>query len=464
VSFRVRITLIAAAAVAIAIALAALVTYNTTRRELLSEVDHSLQERMALFAAVQDQTSLEEALRGDADNDHGPLSRGDTGFDAVFYRFLPTDSPIALTNYSKTGGLPIGAAEQAVYDGTATSALRTVPVANDNLRMLTAAIPTGVVQVARSLAEVDSSLTGLAAVLKMAAIVGILLAAAVGYLVARDAARPIRALAAAAEHVAETQELAAHIDVHRTDEVGRLAESFNDMLAALDRSREQQRRLVHDAGHELRTPLTAIRTNIELLSRMDSIPDEERKQMIADIDSEIQELSGLVTELVDLAAEPPSAMDVPEEVNLGDVVDRVADKFRRRTENTINVVADESVVLGRAAMLERAVSNLIDNAVKWSPPDAPIDVTVRGGTVSVVDRGPGIDEEDRPFVFNRFYRATAARSTPGSGLGLSIVTKVAEDHGGQAFVGDSVSGAIVGFQIPLLEREQDEPPDTFDTA
>ena len=245
--------------------------------------------------------------------------------------------------------------------------------------------------------------------------------------------------------------------MHRTDEVGRLAESFNSMLAALESSREQQRRLVHDAGHELRTPLTAIRTNIELLSRVDNIPDEERKQMIADIDTEIQELSGLVTELVDLAAEPPSSTEVTEEVNLADVVDRVADKFRRRSGNSINVVADESVVLGRTATLERAVSNLIDNAVKWSPADAPIDVTVRTGRVSVADRGPGIDEADRPFIFNRFYRATAARSTPGSGLGLSIVAKVAEDHGGQTFVADAGPGAVVGFEIPVLDDEASSP-------
>ncbi|MGA9596573.1 MAG: HAMP domain-containing sensor histidine kinase, partial [Acidimicrobiia bacterium] len=289
------------------------------------------------------------------------------------------------------------------------------------------------------------------------AVVGVLIAAAIGYLVARGAARPIRQLAEAAEHVAETQELAARIDVHRTDEVGRLAESFNSMLAALESSREQQRRMVHDAGHELRTPLTAIRTNIELLSRVDNIPDEERKQMIADIDTEIQELSGLVTELVDLAAEPPSSTEVTEEVNLADVVDRVADKFRRRSGNTINVVADESVVLGRTATLERAVSNLIDNAVKWSPADAPIDVTVETGRVSVADRGPGIDEADRPFIFNRFYRATAARSTPGSGLGLSIVAKVAEDHGGQTFVADAGPGAVVGFEIPVLDDEASSP-------
>lgn len=450
-SFRARIALISASAVAIAIALAALVTYNTTRRELMAEVDQSLNERMERFAQAEDLPGLQEAFHGLAESDHGLFSRGETGFDAIFFQYWPTDSPNALTNYLRDGGLPIGQTEQAVYDGEAIYALRTVPVEDDNLRMLTASTPTGVIQIARSLAEVDNSLSGLAYVLRMAAVVGVLLAGAVGYLIARGAARPIGQLAAAAEHVAETQELAARIDVRRTDEVGRLAGSFNAMLAALESSREQQRRLVHDAGHELRTPLTAIRTNIELLARVDSIPAEEREQMIADVDSEIQELSGLVTELVDLAAAPPTMPESIEEVSLGDVAERVADRYRRRTENNIIVKADDSVVLGRTASLERAVGNLLDNAVKWSPPDAPIDVTVEDGTVTVTDRGPGIDEEDKPLVFERFYRATKARAAPGSGLGLSIVAKVVTDHGGEAFVGDSESGAVVGFRLPVVE-------------
>jgi two-component system sensor histidine kinase MprB len=453
-SFRARIALISATAVAIAIALAALITYTTTRHELLAEVDGSLQQRLDTLQEIEDLPALITALRSDGDSE--AFGHGTSGFDKIFYQFNPEGSTTLVHTYPVEGGLPIGAQEQAVYDGQVASVLRTVPgVTGDNLRMLTATIPTGVVQIARSLAEVDSSLHGLAAVLKMAAVVGVLIAAAIGYVVARDAARPIRQLAQAAEHVAMTQELASRIDVNRADEVGRLAESFNAMLAALENSREQQRRLVHDAGHELRTPLTAIRTNIEMLTRMDNIPAEDRRQMIDDVDNEIQELSGLVTELVDLAAEPPTASEATEPVNLGEIVDRVAEKFRRRTGHTIEVVTDESVVCGRSATLERAVSNLVDNALKWSPLDQPVEVKVAGGTVTVTDNGPGIDAEDRPFVFNRFYRATAARSTPGSGLGLSIVAKVAEEHGGRVFVGDTVAGAVVGFTVPVLGEDED---------
>jgi len=465
-SFRVRVAMISAVAVAIAIALAALVTYNATRRELLAEVDESLQIRLDTIGEAEDLLDLIGALRGDADRGYGPFGRAERGFDAIFYQYWPTGSPALVHNYTQEGGLPIGEAEQAVYDGTVSSIRRTVAVEGDNLRMLTTTIPTGVVQVARSLAEVDSSLAGLASVLKMAAVVGVLLAAAVGYLIARGASRPLRQLAEAAEHVAETQELAARIDVDRTDEVGRLAESFNAMLAALESSRLQQRRLVHDAGHELRTPLTAIRTNIELLRRMDEIPPEELEHMIADIDNEIRELSRLVTELVDLATELPPTTAETEEVSLGEIVDRVAEKYRRRTTHPIEVTSDDTVVCGRAASLERAVGNLVDNALKWSAPDEPVTIRVEAGAVTVADRGPGIDDEDRPFVFNRFYRATKARSTPGSGLGLSIVAKVAEDHGGTAFVARPDTGAVVGFSIPVVKGDEQSsvPKETVETS
>lgn len=446
-SLRVRIALISAGAVAVAIAVAAFVTFHTAKSELLAEVDGSLRERVERFEGVDDFGDLVRAFASfDNEGQRGPFDRGTRGFDAIYVQFLPADSTRAI---AFPIALPIGPQEQAVYDRRDSLALRSVEVEGDNLRMLTAALPGGTVQVARSLAEVDSTLEGLGSVLRLAAVVGAILAGAVGFFVARGAARPIGQLAAAAEHVAETQELAARIEVDRNDEVGRLAQSFNAMLAALEGSRAQQRRLVHDAGHELRTPLTAIRTNVELLGKVDDIPDAERARMIQDIDSEIQELTVLVGELVDLAAEPPTEHATATEVSLRDLAEGVADKYRRRTGRTINVTADDSVATGDEAMLERAVSNLIDNADKWSPDSAPIDIFVASGRVSVVDQGPGIDAADRPHVFDRFYRATRARSTPGSGLGLSIVAKAAEDHGGSAFVGEPQRGAIVGFEIPV---------------
>ena len=449
-SFRVRIALISAAAVAVAFAIAAWVTYSTTQRELIAEVDDSLYGRLERIEEVNNPLDLVAVLGGfDSALPRGPFERGVRGFDAIFWQFVPTESGPAITDYPVEGGLPFGPAEQAVIEGDVTTSIRTVDVGDDRLRVLTSSLPTGVMQVARSLAEVDSSLEGLASVLRMAAIVGVLLAGVVGYFVARGVARPIGELAAAAEHVAETQELGERIEVERSDEVGRLANSFNSMLSALDRSRQQQRQLVRDAGHELRTPLTALRTNVELLSRVRDLPDDERTRMLADIESEVHELSGLVSELVELAAEPVIDDSDLGPVHLGDLAERIAEKYRRRTSRIIDVSTDGSVVNGQRTQLERAVSNLLDNATKWSPPGSPVEVAVEEGKLTVVDRGPGIDPTDRPFVFDRFYRATNARSTPGSGLGLSIVAKVAGEHGGTAFVADAPMGAAVGFELPL---------------
>lgn len=448
-SLRVRIALLSAAAVAVAIAIAAVVTFNATERELIAEVDDSLRDRVEGITLADNPFELMALLGGFDDRiGRSPFERGVRGFDAIFWQFVPDRGP-AITDYPGEGGLPFGSVEQSVADGSMATTIRTVSVDDDNLRVLTTSLSTGVIQVARSLAEVDNSLQGLAAVLRFAAVVGVLLAGVVGYFVARGAARPIAQLAEAAEHVAETQELAARIDVERSDEVGRLADSFNSMLAALDASRRQQQRLVRDAGHELRTPLTALRTNVELLGRIEDLPEDERDKMIGDIDAEIHELALLVEELVELAAEPHSEDLDLETLDLGDVVERVVDKYRRRTGRSIEVTYDQSVVIGDAAQLERAVSNLVDNAAKWGAEGTPIGVTVEDGRLTVRDHGPGIAAEDIPYVFDRFYRATSARSRPGSGLGLSIVAKTAKDHGGTVFVADSETGAAVGFQLPL---------------
>jgi two-component system sensor histidine kinase MprB len=450
-SLRLRIALLAASAVAVAFAIGGVVTYNVTRHELTAEVDESLYHRIDQIVGVENTSELLSVLSsfGDGEGRGGVFERGMRGFDAIFFQYVPNGDGRVLTQYP--GGLPVGTEEQAVIEGTAKEALRTVDVGDDNLRLLTIAVSNGAIQVARSLAEVDASLAGLASVLKIASIVGVLLAGLAGWIVARGAARPIGQLAAAAEHVAETQELASRIDVDRNDEVGRLAESFNAMLAALDGSRQQQRRLVRDAGHELRTPLTAIRTNIELLAKMDDLPTDERSQMIDDVDAEIKELSALVAELVDLAADPETVSHIREETSLGELVERVAEKYRRRTGHPLTVTVDESMVLAEPAQIERAVGNLIDNAAKWSPNGAAINIEVARGKVTVSDRGPGIAADDRPYVFDRFYRSDAARSTPGSGLGLSIVAKVADEHGGTVFVDEPGAGAAVGFEIPLIE-------------
>jgi two-component system sensor histidine kinase MprB len=215
------------------------------------------------------------------------------------------------------------------------------------------------------------------------------------------------------------------------------------MLVALDPSREQQQRLVVDASHELRTPLTAVRTNIDFLGHATTLDAEERAQLIAETRLELDELTNLVSEMVELATDVRSEEPVAP-VGLADVANDVAARFRRRTGTTIDVHLDHpDVIDGRRAMLDRAVANLVDNALKFSPNGAAVDVTVRGATVEVADRGPGIDADDRTRVFDRFYRATSARTLPGSGLGLSIVAQIAALHGGTVTLDPRDGGGTV---------------------
>jgi len=277
-----------------------------------------------------------------------------------------------------------------------------------------------------------------------------LTAAAAGWLVARRTLRPLGELTATAEHVARTKDLDTPITVdNANDEIGRLATSFNEMLDALASSREQQHRLVQDAAHELRTPLTSVNANIDLLMRAKDIPTDERDEILGRVRGELRQLGLLFTELIELATDrQESSTHLP--VDLVDVVDKAVDDLSRRAKNPVTVNATSSTIEGDFKALHRAVTNLLGNAVKYSPVNSPISVTVADGTVSVSDQGPGIPVADREKVFDRFHRLDEARPMPGSGLGLAIVAKVVADHGGTTFVRDAESGpgAVVGFTIP----------------
>jgi two-component system sensor histidine kinase MprB len=221
------------------------------------------------------------------------------------------------------------------------------------------------------------------------------------------------------------------------------------MLKALGASRQQQQQLVADASHELRTPLTSLRTNIELLAKSIDMDVVEKQELLSDVTFELGELTAMVSELVELATDAQVEEEPVSRVDLADLVEQVAERARRRTGRTIEVDADDVMIEGRPGMLERAVGNLVDNAHKWSPPDESIEILVRGGTVEVIDHGPGIEEADRSLVFDRFYRATRARAMPGSGLGLAIVKQVVDLHGGRVWADETTEGgARVGFEIP----------------
>jgi two-component system sensor histidine kinase MprB len=285
-------------------------------------------------------------------------------------------------------------------------------------------------QVARPLSEVDHTLHRITVFLILIAAGGIGIAGGLGLAVSQAALRPVRRLTQATERVAETGDLSERIDVRGEDELSRLADSFNTMLAALEESARSQRQLVSDASHELRTPLTSLRTNIEVLARDRKMPAGEREKLLNDVVGQLSEMTALVTELVELArgeSQPLEAEDVRLDLLVAEVLERA-----RRDFPQIEFVAklEESELHGVPSTIARAVSNLLDNAAKWSPPGGKVEVVVRDGQVIVRDHGPGIEEEDLPFVFDRFYRAPAARKLPGSGLGLAIVKQVAEAHGG----------------------------------
>jgi two-component system sensor histidine kinase MprB len=446
-SIRARIALLAAGAVAIAVVASAVIAYAGVRGELRGAIDHSLRERGPFDRFVQQQPSEAPS----------PVRRPEALRFVV--QFVTSGGEVVFFP-GQDLRLPVTPGDLEVARGAKKEWLRDVRVRGTHFRMITSQAvfragfdqQPGALQLARPLTEVDSTLRGLGLLLIFVSIGGVALAAGLGLLVARSALRPIGELTDAAEHVARTQDLEGAIDVDRDDEIGRLATSFNSMLRALDESRDQQQRLVADASHELRTPLTSLRTNIEVLSRVDQMDPAERERLLADLNVEMEELSDLVGELVELATAPAGTDEEEQDVRLDELVAQVVERARRRSGQTIELTVEPSVVRARPTQLERAVTNVLDNACKWNPAPAPIAAHVAGGRFEVVDRGPGIDADDRPFVFDRFYRASTARSTPGSGLGLAITKQVVDAHGGSVWAdaADDGPGARVGFALPTI--------------
>ncbi len=445
---RTRIALVAAAAVAAAVAVTSVVAFSSARRELIEEIDESLVERAGALQRFPLAAFQIERGPGRGRSPADPFGRPGVGFDALYIQIVARDGD-RLIPVGQEVALPVADADIAVRDGELSTVVRTVEADSLRLRMITVPVGAGALQVARSLEEADQTLRELAIAQWFTGISGILAAAALGLVVARSALRPVKELTDAAEHVAETQELAARIDVDRSDEIGRLATSFNAMLTALEDAKAQQHRLVRDASHELRTPLTAVRTNIELLARAGAIGEADRSDILADLTTEVEELSALVDELVQLATDRGADEPFTPDLRLDEVVEDVVARFRRRTGREITLDAAEVRVEGRRGQIERAVGNLIDNAHKWSPDGSPIEVSVGEGRVVVSDSGPGVEPGHRDRIFDRFYRAPGADGKPGSGLGLAIVKQIVEDHGGSVFVLDAAGGGVaVGFEIP----------------
>lgn len=458
-TLRARVTWLTAICVAGAVALVSLGAYVTVRNNLYQQAAADL---IAQASAVATSPRMSPA------DPNGKLAFrvGTVQLTTIRMDVIDTSGQSYIEN-NPTPLLSgqISAAEEAVAAGTATSSARVVggsevvAVPYPSQDCPQGADSCAALVIAEPLTTQQETLANLSLVLFVISGIGIVVAAAAGAFVARGGLGPVQRLTEATEWVGRTGDLRP-ITVTGDDELARLTQSFNSMLGALAESREQQRRLVADAGHELRTPLTSLRTNLELLiaSRRPGAPqlsEQDTQELYADVRGQLDELTTLIGDLVELARQDAPQV-VHEPVELVDVMERALDRARRRAPAGVRFEVSLApwTLLGDANALERAVLNLLDNAIKFSPPEGMVRVTLRAlgdGTavIEVADQGPGIDEQDLPHVFERFWRADEARTLPGSGLGLSIVMQAAQRHGGMAYASRAVDGgALLMIRLP----------------
>jgi two-component system sensor histidine kinase MprB len=454
-TFRRRLLLACAAAVAAAVALAAVLAYVVVRDTLRGQIDESLRTAVRVMPAEG------PPVRGEARFESRTAPAPGEQGDVIMLQAL--EGPVLFTQVYRGGAVP----EHPVPGGpgplVSTADLRELAAGTREpffterdymgvrLRVYASGRGDRSIVVARPLTEMHSILATLRIGLGFVILAGVVLALLLGRLATRAAVKPVADLTETAEHVARTRDLTSRIAAGGDDELSRLAASFNTMLEALEDSQRAQRRLVADASHELRTPLTSLRTNLEVLSAEGGELDErDRAKLRADVVGQLGELIALVSDLVDLAREEEPEPEL-EEVRLDELVAAALERAARHAPGTrFACELDPTLVVGVPARLDRAVTNLLDNAAKWSPPGAEIDVGLRNGELSVRDRGPGIAPEDLPFVFDRFYRAPGARGRPGSGLGLAIVRQVAEAHGGGVEAGPAPDGgALLVLRLPV---------------
>jgi two-component system, OmpR family, sensor histidine kinase MprB len=509
-SFRRRITLVSAAAVAIAVVLASMLTYLLTSHQLRGQVDTQLSSRAdslrlvahsparnsrsALVNLIKSQDSSQSQAPSRGSSQTGGQSQDSSRAQAQGSAGAPGTGPLddlqprpgqvrgyqqlidsaghVLFRSSANVTLPVDAQTRELASGKSGRYFRDARVNGIHIRVLAEHIAPGrAVQVAQQLTEVDTLLRHLRLILALLDIGGIALAALLGRLVAGAAVWPLKRLTQATEHVTETQDLSERIEtVSGEDELGRLAMSFNAMLDALERSMgaldesvHAQRQLVADASHELRTPVTSLRTNIEILQQQGQEMDpEEQQRLLSDVVEQTEELTLLMNDLIDLARGEQLRTDT-EDTRLDLVVGEVVERMRRNVPATsFEVELEPTILAGVPARLERAVVNLIDNAIKYSPPGEPVEIRLHSKELTVRDHGHGISSEDLPHVFDRFYRGAEARGRPGSGLGLAIVRQVAGQHGGSVTAQSATGGGtLMRLWLPGAEAAEPEPQDSL---
>jgi two-component system sensor histidine kinase MprB len=432
------VTLLTTMAVGFAVSVVALAAYATVRTQTIGALDDSLRARA--YAAAKTDTI-------------GALAQESVPTWAlvrISYIDASTN-PVQVYSAGSNRAFGIGSHEVAVARGQKTGSARTIWSNGERWRVVAVSAGDGQALVlAQSMAATDRMLDRLGLVMLLFGVAGMIVAGLAGWAVARNGLRPVRRLTTAVEDIARTQRLDP-IPIEGSDEVARLAKSFNEMLHALSASQHRQRQLVADAGHELRTPLTSLRTNLDLLVQADAstgLSPESRTELLDDVRAQISEMTNLIGDLVELARDEPVSPTV-EPVELTAIVGQAVARVRRRADVEFVVHTSPWWVTGDADALERAVTNLLDNAAKWSPEGGVVTVTLEQGTLLVADQGPGISPRDLPHVFERFYRSAESRGMPGSGLGLSIVRSIAERHGGVVRAGSGPDGgAAFWLSIP----------------
>jgi two-component system sensor histidine kinase MprB len=428
-SFRLRLTMLASLAVAISIAGASLVVYYVDRSQQMHQVDAELTQSRALLPPL--------------DTKFGPQHNA--------IRLLgPNERQIVLPNSLKAVRVKVRAVATSVATpkGSAGPQFTTRTIGNVRSRVLTVTSSGLTVRLSTSLQDVDRNLARLRWVLLFVCLGGIGAAVLLGALVSRSALAPLRQLTETTERIVETGDLTQRTGQRGRDEISRLSVQLDALLAGLDASLHAQRQLVADASHELRTPLAALRANVELLSDPGALDQSERDELATDVREELESMTALVGELVELAR--GEEQDVaPTEVRLDLLVQQAVERTAKRAPQLVfHTEVAPSVVRGVPERIERAVMNLLDNARKWSSPGGIVEVRVEGTLVEVRDRGPGISDGDLPRVFDRFYRSPVARGMPGAGLGLAIVKQIAESHGGSvAAEAAPGGGTLVRLQL-----------------
>jgi two-component system sensor histidine kinase MprB len=441
-TFRSRVVLATTAAVVVAVVASCSAAFVVARNTLLNAADNSLTTAAEKIVAGQEIGSSVVTLGQIIDTNGTPV-------------------------YGS--GLPVTGEVRLVAVGLAPTMFTTVNVNGNELRELVEHLPAGTgvpsgtledggaLQIA-TLLNASTELKKLALFLGAVAVSGVVLAVVLGYLVARTALVPLNSLTDTVEDLAETTDVSQRLSPGGPDELGRLRRTFNRLLEALESSRHAQSRLVLDASHELRTPLTSLRTNLEVIRRVDELSDEDRSVLVDDVLVQLQELTDIVGDLAELARGDQAP--VPAEPLRLDLLVRdavvVANTHGRADDVSFEVEAEPCWVDAHADRLARAVGNLLDNARKWSPPGQPVTVECADGTVVVRDRGPGIAEDDLPRIFDRFYRSPAARGLPGSGLGLAIVAQVVKTEGGTVTAeNDPAGGARMTMRLPTVPAPAD---------